>query len=147
MSVLDTLAHQILILYDVQQRPSKIYIGTVRDKLAKSHSKSALAILLAGKTGQLWFNHFQRFRNCTTHESLIGYDNVDVSYDPITGEIAGARIILPDDPKARPFSYAKKREAKRYCRYILGNINSLISNSYRSILVDIRKANNVLPIP
>lgn len=147
MSALDTLAHQIFLLYNLRQKPSKIYIGTVKKKLAQFHPNSKLRKLLDNQMGQTWFDQFQQFRNCTTHESLIGYDKVEVSYDPITGQVVGSKIKLPDDPKARPlFTYRKRREAIRYCKFILKNTNSLVTKVYENILVDTGRANNILPI-
>jgi hypothetical protein len=148
MSALDMLAHQIFLLYDLQQKPSKVYIGTVKRKLAQFHPNSKLRKLLDEQMGQTWFDQFQQFRNCTTHESLIGYDKVEISYDPITGEVVGSKIRLPDYPKGRPiFTYSKRREATRYCQLILKKVNSLVTKVYESIWVDIRRANNILPMP
>ena len=146
MSALDTFAHQVFLLYIFPQKPSRIYVWTARKKLSESHPNSKLVRLLDTQIGQTWFDQFQQFRNCTAHESLIGCGKVEISYDPITKLLVGSHIKLPDDPRSRPFTYRKRREATRYCRSILRNINSLVTKSYDSILLDIRRANNAFPI-
>ena len=146
MSVLDTLAHEIWTLYAFQQKPSRLYIGTVKKKLLSLHPNSALGRFLAGKLGQVWFDQFQRFRHCTTHESLIVYDKVQVIYDPLTRQAVESDILLPDDPKASPCTYRKKIEATKYCADTLGKIQSLVEKAHEKILLDIRRNNNVFPI-
>lgn len=148
MSTLDTLAHEIWSLYDFhgQQKPSRLYIGRIGRKLTDVHPNSALGKFLKKQLGQDWFDEFGRFRHCTTHESLIVYDDVQFRYDSITNEVTGSVITLPDDPKARPPRYKKKREATKYCTDILGRIQSLVEKSHEKILLDIRRNNNVFPI-
>ncbi len=146
MSVLDTLAHEMWTLYAFQQKPSRLYIGTIRKKLIDLHPNSVLGRFLASQLTQRWFDGFQRFRHCTIHESLIVYDNVSVIFDPLTRQAIGSHITLPDDPKARPFTYKKRREATKYCADILGKIQSLVEKSHERILLDIKRNNNVFPI-
>lgn len=146
MSSLDTLTHEIWALYELQQKPSKLYIGTIKKRLITLHPNSALGGFLVKQLGQDWFDKFQRFRNCTTHESLIVYDKVTIIYDSLTGHVVGSDIILPDDPKARPFTYKNKREATKYCADTLGKIQSLVERVHKNILLDIRRSNNIFPI-
>ena len=146
-SVLDTLAHEILLFYEFSQKPSKLYIKTIKDNLVKFHPNSKLGTLLNKRLSQPWFKQFQLYRNCTTHVSLIGLNGVKVKYDPITGQLMSSKIRLPDDPYGRPFTYRKNREATRYCKSVLRNIQSLVTASYNNISADIRGADKKIPIP
>lgn len=146
-SVLDTFAHEILTIYEFHQRPSKLYIGTIKKSLVRFHPNSKLGALLDKRLSRPWFIQFQCFRNCTTHVSLIGLDGVKVKYDHITGQVMGSKIRLPDDPYGRPFTYRKNIEATRYCKSILRNIETLVANAHESILADIRRSNNNIPVP
>ncbi len=146
MSVLDTLAHEIWTLYAFPQKPSRLYIGTVKKRLAHLHPSSELGKFLTRQLGQDWFDQFQRFRHCTTHESSIVYDKIQVSYEHLTRQVEGSDITLPDDPKIRPFTYRKRREATKYCTDTLGKIHSLVEKAHEKILLDTRRNNNIFPI-
>jgi len=147
MSILDTLAHEIWTLYDFQQKPREVSVKKVRDNLVNFHPNSKLGTFLDRRLKQPWFEQFKCYRNCTTHERLIGINGVKVIYNPITGEIEGSKIRLPDDPYIRPFTYRRNREATQYCKFMLRNIQSLAIKVYEIILIDINGANNLIPIP
>jgi hypothetical protein len=146
-SVLDTLAHEILLFYKFSQKPSKLYITTIRDNLMKLHPNSKLGAFLNKRLSQPWLRRFKNYRNCTTHVSLIGLKGINVKYDPKTGQVMSSKIRLPYDPYGRPFTYKKNREATRYCKFVLQNIQSFVTKSYDNILMDIKRANNTIPIP
>ncbi len=131
MRSLDTLAHQIAILYTFPKLPNDIYIGSIKKKLLQYHSNSKIAKLLNEKLGQTWFNDFSSFRHCTAHESLIMYD-IKLSDDQLNYCYKQPEIILPDEPKIRPFSYKKRRgrNATVYCQSVLKHIELLISKAY-----------------
>lgn len=145
-SVLDTLAHEILLFYKFSQKPSKLYITTIRDKLIKAHPNSQLGSFLNKRLSQPWFKRFKDYRNCTTHVSLIGLKGINVKYHPITGQVMSSKIRLPDDPYGRPFTYKKDREATKYCTSLLKQIQSFVTKSYDNISIDIKRANNTIPI-
>jgi hypothetical protein len=149
MSTLDTLAREIFTLYDPKiVPPKKIYITTARDMLVKSHPSSNAGKLLDTRLRQAWFQGVKPFRHCTTHESLIRYDDIKISFNYVTFEYELAkRIRLPDDPQVRPFTYHRNREASKYCRCVLNRLQSLITQVYEAILLDIRANGNLLPIP
>lgn len=145
MSVLDTLAHELLILYNLQQRPRDIYIKTIKEILVQEQPNSETGKLLASQLGQLWFGEFEPYRHCTTHECLINYE-INVPFDQLTKRYRPPKIKLPDDPKVRPFTYRKNRVANQYCKIILKRVDSLVSKTYESIWKDIRKCHDILPI-
>lgn len=146
MSVLDTLAHQLSTLYDFQHKPPDIYIVTIKDMLLANHPNSEVGTLLDNRLGQDWFSEFRPFRHCTTHESLI-VSEITTSYDQINSRYRSSEIKLPDDPQVRPFTDSRNREALSYCQSVLGNIQSLVGEVYDKLVLDIYRANNVLPIP
>jgi len=156
MSVLDTLAHQIRVLYDFPLKGTKpekkaedIYISKIRDMLLESHPKSEVGRLLQQKLKPEpkpdWFLKFESLRNCTTHESLIGAE-ISPVWDQIERCYKAPKIILPDDPKEIPFTYIENREAISFCQTIFDNIESLLNEVYEAILTDIQNNNNILPI-
>lgn len=147
MSAVDTLAHQISTVYYFPQIPRDIYIVSIKNMLVRSHSNSKLGRLLDGQLGQRWFREFEPFRHCTTHESLIRYDDIKFSFEQVTNRLRVSKIKLPDDPRVRPFTYNRNREATAYCQSILRKIQSLTTKVYESIQADIRTSNYTLPIP
>lgn len=147
VSVLDTLAHEISTLYCLPQKPNKIYIVGIKNMLADSHPNSRVRALLDNQLSQPWFTEFEPFRHCTTHESLIAYDHIKISYDQVTGRVNILPVKLPDNPKLRPLTYKKNREAGHYCQSILRKMQSLVTKVYESILKDVHTNNNTLPIP
>ena len=153
MAVLDTLAHEIRVLYSFQgvqsktpSKPDRVYIGTVKDDLVKYHSGKHLTKYLSSELTKPWFGTFSRYRHCTTHESLIG-SNVHLDVSAITGDLRQAVVPLPDDPKKRPFTYKSNRELKSYCEKTRDNIKQMASRSYYLIGKDMRLSKSVLPIP
>lgn len=148
VSVLDTLAHEISTLYCLPQKPNKIYIVGIKNMLADSHPNSRVRALLDNQLSQPWFTEFEPFRHCTTHESLIRYDDIKFSYDDVTGRYRLLRgIKLPDNPQVRPFTYNRNRLASKYCESTFRKIQWLVAKVYESVLRDIRRNGNVLPIP
>jgi len=146
MSALDTLAHEISTLYSSPQRLGDIYIVGIKNMLLRFHPNSRLGKFLDIRLGQPWFDELQGFRHCTTHESLIRYDDIKFSFDPVTYGLRVSKIKLPDNAKVRPFTYHKKREVTSRCQFIRRKIQSLVFKAYESILMDIHINNNILPI-
>ena len=148
MSTLDTLAHEIFVLYEATQVPPRIYINTTRDMLNNDHPTSLVATLLASELSEPWFYEFEPFRHCTTHESLIRHDDIDYRFDPVTRRHKlSRRIKLPDNPQVRPFTYNRNRLADKYIASTFKRIDRLVSEIYRNALRDIRAGGNVLPVP
>jgi len=148
MSTLDTLAHEIFTLYVCLSVPSHIYITTAKKVLTEVHASSKTAKLLDEQLSQGWFAEFEPFRHCTTHESLIRYDDIEVSFDHVNNRYNLLKPIrLPDNPQVIPFTYDSNRVASDYCQSILAKIQSLVADVYASVLLDIRTNGDVLPIP
>ena len=148
MSTLDTLAHEISILYTFPHMPNKLYIRDIRNKLLQSHPNSKLSRFLDRQLSLAWYSEFEPYRHCTTHESLIRYTDIRFSYDQVENKYKLTEgIKLPDNPQARRFTYDKRREAILYCQSIFRRIQTLVIKAYKNILIDIRRNNNTLPIP
>lgn len=148
MSTLDTLAHELFLLYESQRRPAKIYIDTARYMLRNIHPNSEVGRLLEDQLSRDWFKQFEPFRHCTTHESLIRYNDIIAPYDDVKEKYRLSRNIkLPDNPQTKPFTYHRNRVAKQYCGVLFRKIERLVSNVYRLGLRDIRANGNILPIP
>ncbi|HUV52681.1 MAG TPA: hypothetical protein VMW64_06365 [Dehalococcoidia bacterium] len=153
MSALDTIAHQISTLYVLEKiyEDKDIYIGLVAEMLRTYHDNSKVRKVVREVVDrdlrEGWFKEFSPFRHCTTHESLILLDDIHIIPDPLTRNIQVSEIILPDNPKVRPFTQHNKKEATSYCQSTLNNIQSLVSEIYKSILLDIHIAEYRLPIP
>jgi hypothetical protein len=147
MSVLDTLAHQIPTLYTLDKVWPKIYIHFVDEMLIFYHKNSEARKVVNRGLGEDWFKEFSPFRHCTTHESLILRDDIHIIKDPLTGHIQVSKIALPDNPQVRPFTRDSKKVATLYCQNTLAKIQSLVNKIYDSILVDIQRAKDRLPIP
>ena len=148
MSVLDTLAHEIFTLYKCQTVPSNIYIANAKRMLTEAHPTSKTGELLNDRLKQGWLTEFEPFRHCTTHESLIRYDDIDFRFDHVYNRYYLSRPVrLPNNPQVRPFTYDCNRVASEYCQSILRNVQSLVADVYDSILLDIHTNGDVLPIP
>lgn len=148
MSTLDILAHEIFVIYDPKTvLPPKIYITTARSMLVKSHPSSKAGKLLDSQLSQAWFQEVKPFRHCTTHESLIHYDDIKISFDYVTAKYELAKKIkLPDNPQVRPFTYDKNREVSKYCRYVFNKLQFLVTQVYKAVLFDIHANGNILPV-
>ena len=148
MSTLDTLAHELFVLYESHRVPRRIYIDNAKDMLLNSHTNSAAGELLSAKLSEPWFTEFEPFRHCTTHESLIRHSDIIYRFDYVAGNYKLSRKIkLPDNPQVKPFTYNRNRVSSEYCRSIFRKIHSLVTNVYKSALRDICTNGNVLPIP
>lgn len=148
MSTLDTLAHEVFILYESQLLPVRIYIGTARGMLLNVHPNSAVGALLDNQLSRPWFTEFEPFRHCTTHESLIRHSDIVYRYDHVARHYKLFRKIrLPDNPQVRPFTYNRNRVASEYCQSVFRKIESLVTKVYGSVLRDVRRNGNVFPIP
>lgn len=148
MSVLDTLAHELFLLYENPARSRDIYIKTAVKMFQDSHPNTNMRTLLEAEMAKPWFGNFEPFRHCTTHESLIRYDDIKVGYDDVLMRHKLLRLIkLPDNPKTRPFSYFKNRVATRYCQSLFIKISWLIDKVYSAVLRDISANGNTIPIP
>lgn len=148
MSTLDTLGHQIYILYTSQSTPTKIYFNTAKDMLVREHQQSILGNLLNTQLAMRWFSDFEPFRHCTTHESLIRFDDIQISYDYVNSRYKlSKRIKLPDNPQIRPYTYQRNRVVNVFCKSTFGNLDRLVKKSYECIRRDIRQSGNTIPIP
>jgi len=148
MSILDTLAHEIYTLYVPQTVPPKIYISTAKNMLVNLHSTCKTGKLLNEQLSQRWFTEFEPFRHCTTHESLIGYDDIGFRFDQVTRIYKlTKKIKLPDNPQVRPFTYDRNRVASEYCQSMFRKIDQLVTRVYECVIQDIRRNGNILPIP
>ena len=147
MAALDTLAHEIKVLYLFQPMPQDVYIRAIKQRLRREHPFCSLTQYLAGELTKPWFDPFANYRHCTTHESLVT-SNVSYGETLITGDPQQpAFITLADDPRIRPCTYNLKRELKSYCVKIRNNVADLVRHSYHCVIQDIRAASNTLPIP
>jgi len=153
MAVLDTLAHEIKVLYSFQaiplkpsSKPDRVYIGTVKDELIKYHPSKHLTKYLSTELAKPWFDTFASYRHCTTHESLIG-SNIHFDVSAVTGALRQAIVPLPDDPRKRPFDYKRNRELKSYCEKTREGIKKMVNHSYYNIVKDIKLGKCALPTP
>ena len=148
MSTLDTLGHQIYVLYTSQSTPPRIYVSTAKDMLVREHQQSVLAQLLDTQLAMRWFLDFEPFRHCTTHESLIRFDDIQISYDYVNSRYRlPKKIKLPDNPQVRPYTYQMNRGANDFCKSTFRNLDRLVKKSYECIRGDVRQSGNVIPIP
>jgi hypothetical protein len=148
MSTLDTLGHQIYTIYSCASIPTRIYIHTARDMLLAEHPACKLGSFLNRRLSMRWFLEFEPFRHCTTHESLIRYDDIGIKFDHITLRYQLSRQVkLPDNPQVRPFTYNRNRVASKYCQSLFQRVAELLDQAYENILLDVQKNGNVLPIP
>jgi hypothetical protein len=149
MSVLDTLAHELFVLYSSAKAKSSIYISTAQEMINNFHATSQTKKIL---DSQLmpggWFTEFEKYRHCTTHESLILYDHVQFSVDPLNFTYRlNQPVKLPDNPQVRPLTYNLNRNVVDYCLSTFQTIESLVSSIYDSTLLDIHAKGDILPIP
>jgi hypothetical protein len=115
--------------------------------LAREHSTCKLGQFLSGQLGSRWYSEFESFRHCTTHESLIRFEDIGIRYDPITTRYQLSRQIkLPDDPQIRPFTYGRNRKAIDCCVGLFSRIKTLTDKTYYNILADIRGNGNIVPV-
>jgi hypothetical protein len=149
MSVLDTLAHEIFVLYSSSGPPSNIYIDTAHKMIRESHSTCLLKNVLDSELNPSgWFTEFERYRHCTTHESLIPYDSIHFTIDPINFTYRLSQPIkLPDNPQVRPLTYNLNRNVIDYSQQTLQKLQSFVSGIYDSALVDIHANGDTVPIP
>jgi len=146
MSSLDTLARLIItVCYSGHPRLNKIYITNIHPQLRVSHPNCMLTSQLLSELSQTWFRDFQAYRTCTTHESLIKYD-VNLGFDQLHNTYRIPNLKLPDDPRAKPFTYRKRREVKTYCRTTNKRLQLMVFRLYESMLIDFRASGNI-PIP
>jgi hypothetical protein len=147
MSTLDTLGHQIYILYTSQSTPRRIYLNTAKDMLVREHKQSILGQFLNTQLTMRWFSDFESFRHCTTHESLIRFDDIQISYDYVNSRYKlSKKIKLPDNPKVRPYTYQRNRLVNDFCKSTFRNLDRLVKRSYECVRRDIRQSGNVIPI-
>lgn len=148
LSALDTLAHEIYILYESRRMPSRVYINTAKQMLLDDHPSSALGALLDSELNKPWFIEFEPFRHCTTHESLIRHNDIVYRFDPVVHHYKlSRRIKLPDNPQIKPFTYDRNRVATEYLPSTFKRIHKLVTEAYRKALRDIQANGNVLPVP
>lgn len=149
MSVLDTLAHELFVLYSSPKAKSDKYIKTAHVMINDFHSASEIKkVLDIQLMPSGWFREFERYRNCTTHESLILYDNIHFTIDPVNFTYCISQPIkLPDNPQVRPLTYNLNRQVVDYCLSTFQNMASLVSSIYDSVLLDIHAKGDTLPIP
>jgi hypothetical protein len=148
MSVLDTLAHELFILYSSPKPKSDIYINTAHVMISQFHSASQTKKVLDSHlmVGG-WFTEFERYRHCTTHESLIVYDDIHLRVHSLNFTYYLEQPVkLPDNPQVRPLTYNLNRNVVDYCLSTFQTIESFVSNIYDSALLDIRAKGDILPI-
>jgi hypothetical protein len=145
MSALDTLAHEIGMLYSFRRTPSRLYISKIKDLLVSEHSHRFLTQYLSNELSKSWYVTFSNYRHCTTHESLIG-TNIRIDASLFTEEPPDTYVPLPDDPRIKPFTYRHNRELKSYCSLLNNKTTQLIRHSYHCILQDISSVSGTLPI-
>jgi hypothetical protein len=149
MSVFDTLAHEIFVLYSSPNATSDIYISTAQVMINKFHSASQIKKVLDNQfmVGG-WFSEFERYRHCTTHESLIVYDDIRFRLDSVNFTYyLDQPVRLPDNPQVKPLTYNLNRNVVDYCLSTFQTIGSFVSSIYDSVLLDIHAKGDVLPIP
>lgn len=148
MSVLDTLGHELYTLFTAPRIPSKIYISTANNMLSSYHHASETSQFLNNQLSQQWFTKFEPFRHCTTHESLIRYDDIKFSYEQVENKYKLTEDIkLPDNPQTRPFAFTQRRVAMNYCNSIFNKINTLINGVHGKVLRDFHRNGDIFPIP
>ena len=144
MSTLDTLAHEISILYSLCRNLDDIYITNINSAL---NQNLKISRFIRSQLNLVWFNNFKKYRHCTTHESLIRISDIDIRFDQDTKRFELIKKIkLPDNPKIRPFTYEKGRIPVTYCESSLKRIQSFVVRAYKNILIDIQRNNNTIPI-
>ena len=144
ISTLDTLAHEISILYSLRRNLDDIYITNINSAL---NQNLKISVFIRSQLNLVWFNNFKNYRHCTTHESLIRISDIDIRYDQDTNRFKLIKKIkLPDNPKIRPFTYEKGRIPVTYCENSLKRIQSFVVKAYKNILIDIQRNNNTFPI-
>lgn len=144
MSTLDTLAHEISILYSLGRNLDNIYITNINSALNQNLKISGF---IRSQLNLVWFSNFKNYRHCTTHESLIRISDIDIRFDQDTNRFKLIKKIkLPDNPKIRPFTYEKARIPVTYCESSLKRIQSFVVKAYKDILIDIQRNNNNFPI-
>ncbi len=147
-SVLDTLGHTLYTIYVATNTPPRIYVQTANTMLSNEHNTSEVSTFLNSQLTQARFSDFEPFRHCTTHESLIRYDDIGFRYDQIESKYKLTKdIILPDDPQTRPFTFTRHRTAKRYCKNVKTRIHTLVNGVYGKVLRDAHTNGDVFPIP
>ena len=149
MATLDTLAHEITVLYKFTKLPDKIYIPTIHKILRcqyPNHNLTKYLSLQLNYNRKDWFYVFKGYRNCTTHESLIT-SKIRRDEDLLTGQLEEPLIILPDNPKKRPFTFINNRELKHYCHTVNKRILKIVRQSYYCIIKDINLSHNTVPVP
>lgn len=149
MSVLDTLAHELFALYYCPKIPSDIYIGKAHTMMKTSHCAcQTKGVLDSQLVPGGWFRELERYRHCTTHESLILYDTIHLTVDPLDFSYRLSQPVkLPDNPQVRPLTYSLQRNVVDYCLSTRQNVESLVSSIYSSVLSDIHAQGNTLPVP
>ena len=114
--------------------------------LSACHPESKLRNVLDERLKEDWFGKLHEYRDCTTHENLIPYD-MRWRLSPWSVEHEAPEIRLADAPKKTPPTYNEKREPVSYCEFILVKVRSLVEEVYENVLLDVEKADGVLPIP
>jgi hypothetical protein len=149
MSALDTLGHELFVLYSSHKVKPDIYISTAHVMISQFHSASqAKKVLDSQLVPGGWFTEFERYRHCTTHESLIVYDDIHFRIDPVNFNYRlDQPVKLPDNPQVRPLTYDLNRNVVDYCLSTFQTIELLVSSLYDSVLLDIHAKGDTLPIP
>jgi hypothetical protein len=148
ISVLDTLGHELYTLFTAPRVPPNIYRSTANDMLSSSHNASETSRFLNNQISQQWFTEFEPFRHCTTHESLIRYDDIRFSYDQVENKYKLTEgIKLPDNPQTRPFTFIRRRVAINYCNSMKKRLNDLVHGVYGKALRDFHRNGDIFPIP
>jgi hypothetical protein len=153
MAALDTLAHEIGMVYEFRGVPpvrtskwlGDLYIDKIPEKVKRCHPTSRLAEYLESELAKDWFHTLDMYRNCTTHESLVAVELIQRT-SLITEEIERS-VPLPDDPRSWSPTHAKNRELRSYGESLRQDVNRVVSQSYACIVEDLLAADNRVPIP
>ena len=153
MAALDTLAHEIGVVYEFQGAPSiypskwlgNLYIDKIPEKVKKCHPTSRLAEYLESELVKDWFHTLDMYRNCTTHESLVAIEMTQTT--SLITEETERSVPLPDDPRSWSPTHAKNRELRSYSESVRQDVKRIVSQSYACIAEDLLAADNRIPIP
>lgn len=143
-SIIDSLLHEINVVFKLVGPEKHIYRCTMLDKFQKLYPNSEFYRFLSKREPKRWWQTLVSFRNTLTHESVIA-TNIDTSTDVLIGTEKLQRIPLPDDPKKRPFTYHKERELKDFIEKFNEKVLPVLEKCYKKITRDLEKSGK-LPI-
>jgi len=135
-SIFDTLLHEANVVFKLVDTERDIYFQTIIDELREVCPGSELYRFLAERKPKRWWKTLGAFRNSLTHESIIATSIVTTT-NVEAGTEKLEKIPLPDDPKARPFTYRKERELKHFVENFNKNVLPVLERWYRKMNRDL----------